>query len=71
MSGVVTKAGFLEIENIEFLGRELENDEAAEREELAAIYVKRGIEPSLAQQVAVQLMAHDALGELGRQPWTP
>lgn len=33
----------------------------AEREELAAIYVGRGLERSLALQVAEQLMAHDAL----------
>ena len=32
-----------------------------EREELAEIYVKRGLEPSLARQVAQQLMAKDAL----------
>jgi vacuolar iron transporter family protein len=41
--------------------RELENDEDFERQELVTIYVKRGLEPSLAQQVAEQLMAHDAL----------
>src|SRR5262245_43076674 len=32
-----------------------------EKEELAQIYVKRGLEPSLARQVAQQLMAKDAL----------
>lgn len=42
--------------------RELEQDAAHEREELAAIYVGRGLDPSLADQVADQLMAHDALG---------
>jgi len=41
---------------------ELEKDPAAERRELTAIYVGRGLEPSLAQQVAEQLMTHDALG---------
>ena len=41
---------------------ELANDTAFEHEELAAIYVKRGLEPRLAQQVATQLMASDALG---------
>ena len=40
---------------------ELETDPVAERRELAAIYVARGLEPSLAQQVAGQLMAYDAL----------
>lgn len=32
-----------------------------ERDELARIYVNRGLEPSLATEVAEQLMAHDAL----------
>ena len=31
-----------------------------------AIYVGRGLEPALAQQVAEQLMAHDALGAHAR-----
>ena len=42
--------------------KELETDEPFEREELAQIYVARGLEPSLAAQVSEQLMAHDALG---------
>lgn len=46
--------------------RELETDEPSERLELAAIYESRGLEPALAQQVAVQLMAHDALGAHAR-----
>jgi VIT1/CCC1 family predicted Fe2+/Mn2+ transporter len=46
--------------------RELENDEAAERAELAGIYVQRGLKPELAREVAVQLMAHDALGAHAR-----
>lgn len=41
---------------------ELARDPVAERRELAAIYVARGLESDLAQQVAEQLMAHDALG---------
>ena len=41
---------------------ELANDRAAEQRELAAIYVGRGLAPPLAQQVADQLMAHDAIG---------
>ena len=45
---------------------ELENDADFEREELAGIYVKRGLDPSLAQQVADQLMAHDALSAHAR-----
>jgi VIT1/CCC1 family predicted Fe2+/Mn2+ transporter len=46
--------------------RELEADEAAERAELAAIYVQRGLQPALAREVAQQLMAHDALGAHAR-----
>jgi VIT1/CCC1 family predicted Fe2+/Mn2+ transporter len=45
---------------------ELEADESAERAELAGIYVKRGLKPALAREVAVQLMAHDALGAHAR-----
>ncbi|WP_017302204.1 VIT1/CCC1 transporter family protein [Nodosilinea nodulosa] len=46
--------------------RELAQDAGAESEELAAIYVGRGLEPALAQQVARQLMAHDALSAHAR-----
>ncbi|MEP7325757.1 MAG: VIT1/CCC1 transporter family protein [Gemmatimonadota bacterium] len=46
--------------------RELETEEPREREELASIYVKRGLELSLARQVAGQLMAHDALAAHAR-----
>ena len=42
--------------------KELATDHDFEREELAAIYVTRGLDSSLARQVADQLMAHDALG---------
>lgn len=38
----------------------------AEQEELAAIYVARGLTPALAQQVAQQLMARDALAAHAR-----
>lgn len=41
--------------------RELEGNGAYEIEELAAIYVGRGVEPALATQVAQQLMLHNAL----------
>jgi VIT1/CCC1 family predicted Fe2+/Mn2+ transporter len=52
---------------------ELKNDSAGEHKELAAIYVARGLNATLAKQVARQLMAHDALGahardELGISP---
>lgn len=46
--------------------KELVADEELEREELASIYVGRGLDPSLAKQVAEQLMAHDALGAHAR-----
>lgn len=42
--------------------QELRDDPAFEREELAQIYVHRGLDPVLARQVADQLMAKDALG---------
>ena len=41
---------------------ELVSQPAFEREELAQIYVRRGVERELAQKVADQLMAKDALG---------
>ena len=44
----------------------LESDPAFERDELAAIYVARGLEPTLAQTVAEQLMDHDALAAHAR-----
>jgi VIT1/CCC1 family predicted Fe2+/Mn2+ transporter len=45
---------------------ELEADPVSEQRELAAIYVKRGLDRDLATQVAVQLMQHDALGAHAR-----
>ncbi len=45
---------------------ELKTDRAFERGELARIYVEKGLAPSLAQQVADQLMAHDALSAHAR-----
>lgn len=41
--------------------KELDTDEPSERKELAAIYVDRGLDPLLAEQVAGQLMARDSL----------
>ena len=57
-----------DIENAELTRerRELSTDIAGEREELAQIYVTRGVAPELARQVAVQLMAKDALGAHAR-----
>ena len=45
---------------------ELQQNPTAEQRELAQIYVKRGLSDELAVQVAVQLMAHDALGAHAR-----
>ncbi|MGE0583418.1 MAG: VIT1/CCC1 transporter family protein [Steroidobacteraceae bacterium] len=41
--------------------RELENEPEAEVRELTQIYVKRGLNPRLAHEVAQELTAHDAL----------
>ncbi len=45
---------------------ELATDFEHEHEELAAIYVQRGLDAALAKQVADQLMAHDALAAHAR-----
>lgn len=45
---------------------ELERNPANELEELAQIYVSRGLDEPLAHQVAEQLSAHDALGAHAR-----
>jgi len=46
--------------------KELVADPKHEQEELAAIYVGRGLDAGLASKVATQLMAHDALGAHAR-----
>jgi len=46
--------------------KELNADAKGEHQELAQIYVTRGLDPALAKQVAQQLMAHDALGAHAR-----
>lgn len=51
---------------LEMERKELEDDDAGERKELTTIYVRRGLDPSLAKQVTEQLMAHDALGAHAR-----
>ncbi len=51
------------------LGRErqeLASNAEVELEELTTIYVKRGLDPQLAKQVAQQLMTHDALAAHAR-----
>jgi VIT1/CCC1 family predicted Fe2+/Mn2+ transporter len=45
---------------------ELDTNSKGEHQELAAIYVRRGLEYPLAKQVAERLMAHDALGAHAR-----
>jgi VIT1/CCC1 family predicted Fe2+/Mn2+ transporter len=52
-----TEAADLKLETAE-----LKADYAGEQAELAAIYIARGLDKSLARQVAKQLMEHDAVG---------
>nr|WP_176456541.1 VIT family protein [Bordetella genomosp. 4] len=46
--------------------RELMRNPAGEHRELTGIYVRRGLDPQLAAEVATQLMEHDALGSHAR-----
>lgn len=48
--------------DIELEKRHIDDDFDFERRELAQIYLERGLDKALANQVAEQLMAHDALG---------
>ena len=52
--------------DLELEKQSLDNDFEFETEELAGIYQQRGLDHELAKQVAVQLMAHDALGAHAR-----
>jgi len=45
---------------------ELETNETFERDELAKIYMERGLDADLAREVSAQLMAHDALAAHAR-----
>lgn len=56
-----TESADLELER-----RSLEQNFEVEMDELADIYEGRGLDPTLAKQVAEQLMAHDALGAHAR-----
>ncbi|MBL8093244.1 MAG: VIT family protein [Anaerolineales bacterium] len=47
--------------------QELKDDEAFELQELTDIYIRRGVDAGLAQQVSRQLMAHDALATHARE----
>jgi len=51
----------IEKADLEMERKELKADDKGEHQELANIYVSRGLTPALAKQVAQQLMAHDAL----------
>jgi VIT1/CCC1 family predicted Fe2+/Mn2+ transporter len=55
-----------ELAELERERQELTDSPAAELRELTVIYVKRGVEPALARQVAEQLMARDALAAHAR-----
>lgn len=46
---------------------ELRDSLPAEEQELTRIYIDRGVEPATARSVALQLMAHDALGTHARE----
>lgn len=46
--------------------KELAEDRHYEQNELTRIYILRGLDPVLAEQVAIQLMKHDALGAHAR-----
>lgn len=52
--------------DLELEQRSLDENFDGEQRELAKIYEDRGLEPELADQVAHQLMAHDALGAHAR-----
>src|SRR5665647_111552 len=52
--------------DLEYEKSELENFPLHELEELAKIYEARGLESKLAEQVAIQLMNHDAIGAHAR-----
>jgi VIT1/CCC1 family predicted Fe2+/Mn2+ transporter len=52
--------------DLELERKELKADDKGEHNELMAIYVDRGLDPSLAKQVARQLMVHDAIGAHAR-----
>jgi VIT1/CCC1 family predicted Fe2+/Mn2+ transporter len=51
----------IEKADLEMERKELMADSKGEHQELAKIYISRGLTPALAKQVAQQLMAHDAL----------
>ncbi len=62
----VSSQGDTERADLKLERNELAAQPVAEEDELAAIYVGRGLEPALARTVAQQLMSHDALGAHAR-----
>jgi VIT1/CCC1 family predicted Fe2+/Mn2+ transporter len=62
----VSSQADIEKADLELEARALDEDETAEREELAEIYRNRGLDAELAERVAIALMAHDALGAHAR-----
>lgn len=62
----VSSQSDIEKADLDMERRELERHPEHEHAELAAIYVSRGLDAALADQVATQLMAHDALGAHAR-----
>lgn len=62
----VSSQADIEKADLERERKELATDRVAEKQELASIYVARGLSPLLAGQVAEELMEHDALGAHAR-----
>ncbi|MBF0505087.1 MAG: VIT family protein [Candidatus Omnitrophica bacterium] len=58
----VSSQADIERADLKLESKELKDDAENEHKELASIYEKRGLDPLLAKKVALQLMAHDALG---------
>ncbi|RSO39338.1 VIT1/CCC1 transporter family protein [Acinetobacter lactucae] len=56
----------IEKADLKFEAQELKKHPQRELDELTQIYIARGLEPVLAQQVATQLTNHDALGAHAR-----
>lgn len=63
----VSSQSDIESADLEREKREHENNIDFERNELAELYVKRGVQTDLAKQVAEQLMEHDAIGAHARE----
>lgn len=62
----VSSQADIEQADLEIERRELKRHPEHEHAELSAIYVERGLDKDLADKVAEQLMAHDALGAHAR-----